>query len=540
MRKFITFFLLVLSCSDVTAQTSDKGVGVWKSDLGNGMYQNPILWADYSDPDVCRVDDDYYMVSSSFNCVPGLPLLHSKDLVNWELIGHALPRLVPQHHFETPRHGGGVWAPSIRYHANEFYIYYPDPDFGIYLVKAKDPRGPWSEPVLVAEGNGLIDPCPFWDDDGKAYLVYAYAGSRAGIKSILAVKQLSADGTKTLDEGRIVYDGHALDPTVEGPKFHKRNGYYYIFAPAGGVATGWQIVLRSKNIYGLYERKIVMHQGKTKVNGPHQGAWVTTPSGEDWFIHFQDLEAYGRVVHLQPMLWKNDWPVIGEDKDGDGIGEPVQRFKKPDPGMRTAQVAPPESDEFDNPWLMPQWQWHANPKATWSFHTPEGKLRLYSQKIPDGARSLWDVPNLLLQKFPAPEFTVTTRIKFHPNEKLTNETAGLLIMGMDYAWLGIRSGKEGNKLVLATCAKADQSGIPSETIVGHVSNGDVYLRVQVRDDAKCFFSYSTDGKRFSELGKSFQAVPGKWIGAKVGMFCTREAQTNDSGFVDIDWFRITR
>lgn len=540
MRDFVTFVLLVFCSCDLSAQPSGSRVGVWRSDLGNGMYQNPVLFADYSDPDVCRVGDDYYLVSSSFNCVPGLPLLHSKDLVNWELIGHALPRLVPQAHFETPRHGGGVWAPSIRYHENEFYIYYPDPDFGIYLVKAKDPRGPWSEPVLVEEGKGLIDPCPLWDDDGKIYLVYAYAGSRAGIKSILAVKQLSADGTKTLDAGRIVYDGHAIDPTVEGPKFHKRNGYYYIFAPAGGVAAGWQIVLRSKNVYGPYERKVVLHQGKTIVNGPHQGAWVTTSSGEDWFMHFQDTGAYGRVVHLQPMVWKNDWPVIGEDKDGDSIGEPVQRSIKPSAVKDVVQVSPSESDEFDSHVLMPQWQWHANPKATWSFLTPEGKLRLYSQKIPDGAKSLWDVPNLLLQKFPAPEFTVTTQLTFYSNEKLSNEATGLLIMGTNYAWLGLLSGKDGTKLVLSTCENAEQSGIARETIIGTVPDGDVYLRVHVSDSAKCVFSYSTDGKKFSAVGDTFQAVPGKWIGAKVGLFCTRDSETNDSGFVDIEWFRITK
>lgn len=540
MRDFVTFVLLVFCSCDLSAQPSGSRVGVWRSDLGNGMYQNPVLFADYSDPDVCRVGDDYYLVSSSFNCVPGLPLLHSKDLVNWELIGHALPRLVPQAHFETPRHGGGVWAPSIRYHENEFYIYYPDPDFGIYLVKAKDPRGPWSEPVLVEEGKGLIDPCPLWDDDGKIYLVYAYAGSRAGIKSILAVKRLSADGTKALDAGRIVYDGHTIDPTVEGPKFHKRNGYYYIFAPAGGVAAGWQIVLRSKNVYGPYERKVVLHQGKTIVNGPHQGAWVTTSSGEDWFIHFQDIEAYGRVVHLQPMVWENDWPVIGKDKDGDSIGEPVQRFKKPHSVRGVVHVSPPESDEFDSHVLMPQWQWHANPKATWSFLSPEGKLRLYSQKIPDGAKSLWDVPNLLLQKFPAPEFTVTTQLTFYPNQNLSNEAAGLLIMGTDYVWLGLRSGKDGTKLVLSTCTNTEQSGIPRETIIGSIPDGDVYLQVQVSDNAKCVFSYSIDGKSFSVVGDTFQAVPGKWIGAKVGLFCTRDSQTNDSGFVDIEWFRITK
>src|SRR5690606_5555549 len=199
----------------------------------------------------------------SFNCVPGLPVLHSKDLVNWNLIGYALNRLMPEEFFSKPQHGKGVWAPCIRYHNNEFYIFYPDPDFGIYMVKAKQPTGPWSEPVLVKSGRGLIDPSPLWDDDGKAYLVHAFAGSRAGIKSLLVIQSMSPDGTAVMNDEVMIIDGHDDQPTVEGPKFYKRNGYYYVFAPAGGVPTGWQLILRSKNVLGPYEQKIVLEQGST-------------------------------------------------------------------------------------------------------------------------------------------------------------------------------------------------------------------------------------------------------------------------------------
>ncbi|RYE38314.1 MAG: glycoside hydrolase, partial [Sphingobacteriales bacterium] len=255
-----------------------------------------------------------------------------------------------------------------------------------------------------------------------------YAGSRAGIKSIIVVKRMNQKGDKVIDEGKLVYDGHELDPTVEGPKFYKRNGFYYIFVPGGGVATGWQTVLRSKAIYGPYSRRVVMHQGKTPINGPHQGAWVNTPNGEDWFLHFQDKEAYGRVVHLQPMKWVNDWPIIGSDADGDGIGEPVLTYKKPFVAKPSPKSTPPESDEFNGTSLGLQWQWQANPLATWSFLNPsKGALRLYAAKMPDSAKNLWDVPNLLLQKFPAEKFTVTTKLEFSPNTKLENEKAGLII-----------------------------------------------------------------------------------------------------------------
>ena len=242
MYKIIFCFILFVTYPVFTLNAQNSVSQTWISDLGNGKYRNPVLNADYSDPDVCRVGDDYYMTASSFNCVPGLPILHSKDLVNWKLIGHAIQRLEPQDVFSTMQHGNGVWAPAIRFHNDEFYIYYGDPDYGIFVVKTKNPAGKWSDPELVKAGKGLIDPCPLWDDDGRVYLVHAYAGSRAGIKSILAVTELNAEGNKAISPSRTVYDGHAVDPTIEGAKFYKRNGDYYIFAPAGGVATGWQVI----------------------------------------------------------------------------------------------------------------------------------------------------------------------------------------------------------------------------------------------------------------------------------------------------------
>lgn len=511
---------------------------VWVADNGNGTYKNPILNADYSDPDAIRVGEDYYMVSSSFEDAPGIPVLHSKDLVNWKFIAHALPRLVPVNHFSTTRHGEGVWAPAIRYRNGEFLIYYPDPDFGIYLIKAKNAAGPWSEPILVEGGQGLIDPCPLWDDDGNVYLVHAYAGSRAGIKSVIVVKQMNKEGTKTIDEGVLVYDGHELDPTIEGPKFHKRNGYYYIFAPAGGVATGWQLVLRSKNVYGPYERRNVMEQGSTSINGPHQGAWVQTQTGEDWFVHFQDKEQYGRVVHLNPMKWVNDWPVIGIDKDGDGRGEPVYTYRKPNVGKTYPLSTPPDTDEFDGDKLGLQWQWQSNPKATWSFlNRATGSLRLFSDNAFDSAGNLWTAGNVLLQKFPADSFMVTTKMTFKPNTKLS-EKAGLVIMGFSYANIGLRHDKNAINLVYTLAKDAVKFKPEKETIIRKMDQPTVYLRVKVYPGAKCQFSYSMDGRQFTDAGDLFQAEVARWKGSKVGLFCTRTTQTNDSGFADFDWFRV--
>jgi len=537
-----TFVFSIGVINATLAQTTAPYVSkVWVADQGNGTYKNPILDADYSDPDVIRVGDDFYMTASSFDAIPGLPILHSKDLVNWQIIGHALKRQPPFDHFSKTQHGNGVWAPSIRYHQGEFYIYYGDPDFGIYMIKTKDPTGEWDAPVLVEAGKGLIDVCPLWDENGQAYLVHAYAGSRVGIKSIIVLKKMSKDGTRTLDEGTIVYDGHDQDPTIEGPKLYKRNGFYYIMAPAGGVATGWQLILRSKNIYGPYERHIALAQGNTTINGPHQGGWVDTQTGEDWFIHFQDKEAYGRVTHLQPMKWVDDWPVIGEDVIGNGTGQPVLTYKKPNVGKTYPICTPVESDEFNTRQLGKQWQWQANPQATWAFsYAEKGVLRLYTQRIPDSAKNLWDIPNVLLQKFPAETFMVTTKVTVMPNDKIHGEHTGLVVMGQSYARIGIKNLTDGLTLMYGEAKNAHKGTAEQETIVRRLDTSTLYLRVVISKGAKCQFSYSKDGKNFEAVGKTFQATPGQWIGAKIGLFSTRTEQINDAGWGDYDWFKVDK
>lgn len=539
IKSQIVLCTLFMFCFAVQAQSVKISSKTYVSDQGDGTYRNPVIDADYSDPDAIRVGDDYYMISSSFDAVPGLPILHSKDLVNWTIINHALVRQPPYDHFSKTQHGNGVWAPSIRYHNGEFYIYYPDPDFGIYLTKAKDPAGSWSIPSIVEAGKGLIDPCPLWDDDGKVYLAYAYAGSRAGIKSVLAIKELNNTGTKSITAGQIIYDGHEHDPTIEGPKLYKRNGFYYIFAPAGGVSTGWQLILRSRNIYGPYERKVAMEQGKSSVNGPHQGAWVTTQTGEDWFVHFQDKGIYGRVVHLQPMSWLDNWPVIGKDLDKDGTGEPVMIHKKPNVGKNWPITSPAESDEFNGNNLGRQWQWQANPKATWAFmNVQKGALRLYTEQKPDSAHSYYDVPNILLQKFPAEEFTATAKITFSPNLKIENESVGLIVMGLDYAQISLKSNKNGLNIIYGVGTGASKGKAEMEKTIARLVNKEIYFRVSVKKNGLCQFSYSADGKKFTDAGIVFQARPGHWIGAKMGIFASRIDKTNDSGYADFDWFRV--
>lgn len=546
------FFILSLSvCSLFHPAMAQYRSEVWVSDEGNGMYRNPVLHADYSDPDVCAVGEDYFLTASSFNCTPGLPILHSKDLVNWKIVNYALKKVEPVEYYNEARHGKGVWAPSIRFHGGVFYIYWGDPDFGIFMVKTRDPYGEWDKPVLVKAGKGMIDPCPLWDDDGRVYLAHAWAGSRAKFNSVLTVCEMNKEGTAVISDPVLVFDGNdGVNHTIEGAKFYKRNGFYYLFAPAGGVVSGWQLVMRSKNVYGPYEPWIVMAQGKTDINGPHQGGWVDTPAGESWFLHFQDKGAYGRVLHLNPMKWVNDWPVIGVDKDGDGCGDPVSRYRKPKTDKTYPIETPVESDEFDTRKLGLQWEWHANYQDVFGFTTNMGYARIYGHELSPHFKNFWEVPNLLMQKFPAEEFTATAKLKV--SAKDDGQLSGLIIMGWDYSWIGVE--KQGEKFLLkqAVCKDAEQGNLEQVSTLAVLEPSrkfeaglfpnyerEIYIRVHVDKGAYCRFSYSLDGKKFTEAGTLFKVRQGKWIGAKVGMFSVTP-HGKERGWLDVDWFRVEK
>lgn len=546
------FFILSLSvCSLFHPAMAQYRSEVWVSDEGNGMYRNPVLHADYSDPDVCAVGEDYFLTASSFNCTPGLPILHSKDLVNWKIVNYALKKVEPVEYYNEARHGKGVWAPSIRFHEGVFYIYWGDPDFGIFMVKTRDPYGEWDKPVLVKAGKGMIDPCPLWDDDGRVYLAHAWAGSRAKFNSVLTVCEMNKEGTAVISDPVLVFDGNdGVNHTIEGAKFYKRNGFYYLFAPAGGVVSGWQLVMRSKDVYGPYEARIVMAQGKTDINGPHQGGWVDTPAGESWFLHFQDKGAYGRVLHLNPMKWVNDWPVIGVDKDGDGCGDPVSRYRKPKTDKTYPIETPVESDEFDTRKLGLQWEWHANYQDVFGFTTNMGYARIYGHELSPHFKNFWEVSNLLMQKFPAEEFTATAKLKV--SAKDDGQLSGLIIMGLDYSWIGVE--KQGEKFLLkqAVCKDAEQGNLEQVSTLAVLEPSrkfeaglfpnyerEIYIRVHVDKGAYCRFSYSLDGRKFTEAGTLFKARQGKWIGAKVGMFSVTP-HGKERGWLDVDWFRVEK
>jgi beta-xylosidase len=497
----------------------------WTPDQGDGTFCNPIIHADYSDPDVIRVGEDFFLTASSFNCTPGLPVLHSKDLVNWEIINHAVNNL-PHPRYAEVQPGCGIWAPSLRFHAGKFWIFFPMPDEGIYVTTTNHPAEKWSDPHLVQEGKGLIDPCPLWAGDGKAYLVHAYARSRCGIKHMLRVRPMAADGSRLLGEGKIVFHEPEKHPTIEGPKFLMKDDWFYILAPAGGVEAGWQVALRSKNIYGPYEDRIVLEQGRSSVNGPHQGALVEAANHGWWFVHFQDVGVYGRVTHLQPVQWQDGWPMIGSNQNGTGVGEPVLHHAKPCHTANSLPIIPQTSDEFDSSRLGLQWQWNANHMDDWhSLSARKSWLRLFPQLAPH--ENLTQSPNLLLQKFPARSFSIDTLLEFAP--KQTDEEAGLIVTGESFATLALEKKVAGNQIVMRI------NGV-QKFVHDHAPDA-VRLRVSVKDGGLCSFSFALDGD-FVTVPQTFPARKGVWIGAKLGLYSLKRLKNAPAGHVDVDYFRF--
>jgi beta-xylosidase len=510
-------------------------------------YANPVLDADWPDPDAIRVGDDYWLIASSFNRAPGLPILHSRDLVSWTVVGHVLRELPPAGHYRIPRHGGGVWAPSIRHHAGRFWIVYPDPDHGIFVLTADDPAGIWSEPRLLLAGRGLIDPCPLWDDDGRCYLVHAWAKSRSGVKNRLTVREVDPDLDRVIGPARTVVDGDQIPgyTTLEGPKFYKRDGVYWIFAPAGGVTTGWQSVFRSPTPYGPYEHRVVLAQGSTPVNGPHQGAWVDTPDGEDWFLHFSDRGPVGRVVHLQPMRWQDGWPVIGE-AGLEGVGQPVLRHRRPGSAPATtdegepvvAAGEPDRSDPFEGPELAPIWHWQANPRPEWYDAPKGGSLRL--AVLPDDDGDLRNLPQVLGQQLPGRPTTITTSVRLEGGQ--AGARAGLAVLGRSYAWLGLHRTPAGVDLVLRKREESSQDeDLLHQTALGAVPEPCVELSAEIGEDALVRFSWRPAGStRWHKIPTAFTARAGQWIGAEVGLFAAAPQGTMESGGADFGPFCAER
>ena len=523
MKRHITTLLsatlLTVGLTATAQQKLDWG------DQHNATYKNPVLNADYSDPDVIRVGNRYYMVASDFHYL-GMQVLESADLMNWQIVSQIYDR------FDLPgwdanlHYAGGSWAPAIRYHDGLFYVFFCTPDEGLFLSTATDPHGPWSPLHCVKSVAKWEDPCPLWDDDGKAYL----GRSQHGAGPII-IHRMSPDGRQLLDDGVTVYTG----PVAEGTKFLKRDGYYYIIIPEGGVGQGWQTVLRARSIYGPYEKRVVLEQGSTAVNGPHQGALVDTEEGTWWFLHFQETHPRGRVVHLQPARWKDGWPLMGVDIDGNGIGEPVDVWTAP---LAAVPTPLPTSDEFTadkHYWagqqqraLSLQWQWNHNPvDDAWSLTERPGWLSLHAMM----GHSLPAARNTLTQKTMGYESVATTKVDC--TKMRDDDHAGLLCMANHFMGVGIC--RQQGRLALFI----ERDG--QRTVVRNLRATTAQLRVTIDSRANTHqFAVSTDGRTFQPVGDPFALRMGSWKGSRVGLFCYNTKGNGGTAQFDYFHYDITR
>jgi len=448
-------------------------------DQGDGSFRNPVLFADYSDPDLIRVGEDFYLVASEFHFM-GIQILHSRDLVNWRIVGRLFDRLEIDPKYASMRaYAEGTWAPTLRYHQGRFLLYVCTPHDGLLRWSAERPEGPWTLAV-VKRVDKWEDPCPFWDEDGKAYLVHSVHGAGP-----LILHRMSDDGLRLLDEGVEIYRG----PVAEGPKLFRREGWYYISLPEGGVEKGGQTVLRSRKLYGPYARREVLPGGS-----PHQGGLVDLDNGESWFIGFKSSGAFGRVAHLEPVRWGEDgWPVFGDQ------GSAVERARKP--GLQVRPVEHPvRDDDFSARTLGLQWQWNHNPvDSAWSLSERPGWLRFHPQpaEAPRLAR------NTLTQKLWGPEGTVTVRLD--PGRLAEGDQAGLAFLcGKDFHVVG--AGRRGGRL----CLLRDGTELAAW-------GGDVlYLKAEyIGAEARLF--WSSDGRNYQAAGGSVTLRWGQWKGARIGL-----------------------
>lgn len=463
-------------------------------------YKNPIILSDYSDPDVIRVGSYYYMIASSFNHTPVLPILKSENLVDWKLISYIDDKL-PFKKFDKVCHGHGVWAPSLRYHNGKYYAVVPFPDEGIYVYEATDIEGKWSEPWCLIDAKGIEDPCPIWVGD-KCYLVVGFIKSRIGFNSLLAIYEVSLDLKTKLTDYKVVFDGHNIAPTVEGPKFYYRNDYFYILAPCGSVKTGWQIALRSKNIYGPYEMKIILMQNDSSINGPHQGALIDLPDDKWAFIHFSDKKAYGRTICLEPAEWIDDWPICGRVNDRLLAGTAVEKYpyiidKKSDFKIM-------DSDDFKENKLSLMWQCPANIKPNF-FKFDNG---IILNAINGDIKPLNMLPNAILTKILYPSFEIETKAYLYLED---GDETGLCYMGFCYAYILVKRIDNINHLIIK---KGSFDNEDDEIIYDEIyDSNEIIFNLKYNEPNKYYLGFNGNYLNFE-----FIATPGRWIGGKYGIY----------------------
>jgi beta-xylosidase len=480
-------------------------------------YTNPVISADFSDPDVIRDGEWFYLVSSSFNYVPGLPILKSKDLVHWAYAGYAALKLPER--FNVVRPGEGLWAPSIRKHKGKFYILVPDPDAGIYMTSADKIEGPWSDFKVLLAGRGYEDPCPLWLDD-KCYVVFAFAKSRIGFNSKLGLIEVNEDLSKVLSNGyEIIYDGGKENPTVEGPKCYLLNGKIVILAPAGGVEHGWETMLTADDIHGPYQAKTVLKESDNGINGPHQGALVDLNDKGDYaFIHFSDCGNLGRLVYLEPAVFKAGSLILGNN------GEPVKtgNIQLKEENNFTISF----DDSFTDLELKPIWQTPANVVEKGWIELKGGGLTMHAPNKINTCLRLF--PPVLSLKIPYEDFQVSVQLISHLE---FGEEAGLGIIGFSSGYVSLVRDIDSNMLLLSS-GEGDKEDTPR---FGTAASGSKFtLSLTFHAPDLVVFNQGEDGENGLHLKKE------KWTGLHIGLFVRKIEEGQKPGFAIFRSFQVKK
>jgi beta-xylosidase len=505
----IVLMILFISVNNLNAQKT-------YSDNGDGTYTNPVIPADFPDPDVIRVGDTYYMVTTTMFVFPGVTVLQSYDLVNWEYCSNAVTRFDFSPCYDLDgcnRYSHGQWATSIKYHNGKFYLLFITLDEGGFLCSAVNPEGPWDLRKLP---RGFYDPGLFFDDDGRIYVAHGYSN--------ISITELD-ENFASLSKDSLVYTGD-IRKGLEGTHVYKMNGYYYLYCTYGGL-DGIQVALRSESIYGPYEQKVVIRDTTPGVTfGIHQGALIQTQTGEWWTMLFVDSGPFGRFPSLQPVTWVDDWPLAGVD------GKGAITYRKPDVGNEYPVTELPTSDEFNDQSLGMQWGWNHNPDSTkWSLTQRKGYLRLTTAKV---VSNLTEARNTLTQRPFAKydQIIPTTGVtKMEIGYMKNGDIAGLAVFQSPYAYIAVKQENGLKQLVMVNDGETiDSVALKEKT---------VYLRtIASNSTKKTTFEYSLDNKEFTALGNELRMR----FNLKIftgNKFCLFNYATEETGgYVDFDWFIV--
>ncbi|MCO5949904.1 glycoside hydrolase family 43 protein [Mucilaginibacter flavidus] len=517
--KWIVLFYLLLFCTaTIFAQVKDRQKQVWTPDNGNGTFTNPLMWGDWPDPDIIRVGDDFFFISTSMHYVPGSPIAKSKDLVNWEMAGYAVPRYDEDPRFDMK--GGtlylnGSWANTLRYHNGKFYVGFDTQHAGggtghFSMCVADDVKGPWKRTIFPER---LYDPGLFFDDDGKAYVAHG--------KGTIYITPLADDALSVAGKPVKVIE---KEP-VEGSHMYKINGKYYIFSPAAGI--GSQMCFRSDHVYGPYEKKVVMHDTRNTPYGVHQGGLVQLKNGDWWCLIMDDRGPIGRTTRLEPVTWVDGWPMIGMKNDkGEWVG--VDTFKKPDVGGTCPIIVPPTADEFNSPKLGLQWQWNHNPDPEkWSLTEHKGYMRLKAGK----ANNLAGARNTLTQRVQGPYSNGI--VEMHVSGMKDGDIAGFGIFQFPYAFVSVQQKGTKREIVM----------VNNDTTITtlNFSGTTVWFKANVTHVGfKASFAYSTDGKNYHPIGNELKMGLGlDWTANRFALFNYSTNETGAGGYADFNWLHFS-